>query len=62
LVGSWPLVGIGSNSTWSINDQDGYLTEQLYGSTAFFSLSVSPYVNDSSRNILYVRQFKTLLK
>ena len=35
------MVGIGeSNQTYDINAEEGYLTEILYGSSAFFTLSV----------------------
>lgn len=55
VAGGWPLVGAQSNTPWSINNVTGFLTEQLYGSTAFFTLSVLPYLNNSTRNILHVR-------
>ena len=43
------------NTTWSINNENGYLSEQLYDSTAFFSLFTLPSLNNSTKNILAVR-------
>lgn len=57
FLGGWPLVEIGEayeTEPYDINAEDGFLTEILYGSTAFFSFLVRPRPDDSSKNILIV--------
>ena len=53
-LGGWPLVGIDSDNPWDINDMEGYVSEKLYGSTAFFVLEVLADDKNTSRNIFYV--------
>ena len=48
-------MGINSSTPWSINDRQGFLTEMLYGSDAFFKISTLPYINNTTRNVLTVR-------
>ena len=52
-LGGWPLVGIESSTTWSINDES-FLMEKLYGSNAFFSSIVQADPRDTSRNVYCV--------
>jgi len=52
--GGWPLVGIDLDMPWDMNDIQGYVSEQLYGSNAFFALQVLTDDKNSSRNIIFV--------
>ncbi len=61
ILGGWPLVGVDLDIPWSINDVEGYVTEQLYGSTAFFALQVLPDDQNATRNIFHVRITYTCL-
>ena len=54
LLGGWPLVGLGSNTSWSINDES-FLNELLYGSTAFFNFFYMPDILNNTRNVVCVR-------
>ena len=54
IIGGWALVGISSNTTWSINDES-YLMEKLYGSNAFFSSTVQADPRNTSQNVYCVR-------
>ena len=54
ILGGWPLVGIASNTTWSINDES-HLMEKLYGSIAFFSSTVQADPRNTSQNVYCVR-------
>ena len=49
-------MGIDLGTQWSINDVQGYVSEQLYGSTAFFVLQVLPDDQNSTQNIINVRK------
>jgi len=48
-------VGIEPNTAWSINDES-FLTEFLYGSTAFFSIKPYPDLFNTTRTIACVRR------
>lgn len=58
--GGWPLVGINQTTPWNLNNQNGFLTEKLYGSPAFFTLGVFPGPRNSSRSLLTVNNLAYL--
>lgn len=50
-LGGWPLIGMNLSVPWSLNNQEGYLTEALYASRAFFGFGLIPSPRNSSRNL-----------